>query len=155
MKSFAKTLLHSSCAAARDGPNRRRPRAAKQVGDAAVERQLGSDDGEIDALALGELRRAPSTSPAWTGTQPGDSGDAGVARRAQDLRHAGFARELPGEGMLAAAAADDEDFHASRSAEAQLPSSNYQFQVRYWELEVGHWRLSRRDLCGEHGTGIA
>ena len=42
-----------------------------------------------------------------------DLGDAGIAGRAEDLMT--FEREAPGEGVLAAAAADDENLHDEQS----------------------------------------
>jgi hypothetical protein len=53
MKPFAKTLLHSSCAAARGGPKMRRPARGsdRRRRDRAAAR---ADDREIDRLARGE-----------------------------------------------------------------------------------------------------
>ena len=58
MKSFANTLLDSSAAAALPRAEKQPAFRAKQVGDAATERELGSDDGEVDAA---RARRAPGS----------------------------------------------------------------------------------------------
>ena len=114
MKPFANTLLHSSCAAARGGPKHAPPGGAEAIDDAAIERQLGSDDGEIDRGALGEReqrlgierhRSAASLATAAMPRLPGAQKSGG---------HARLAREPPREGVFAAAAAGNQDPHECR-----------------------------------------
>ena len=87
------------------------PRDPKTIDDAAIERQLGTDDREIDAFAFGK-RRERVGSPALIAAIRRDAGDARhcPARTATSLT-AGSARQFPGERVLAAAAADDQHFH--------------------------------------------
>src|SRR6185369_13860499 len=76
---------------------------AEPIDDAAIERQLRSDDGEIDRVALGK-RQQQFRIARIDRRELGHRRDAGVARRAEERGHAGLARELPGEGVLAPAA---------------------------------------------------
>ena len=52
------------------------------------------------------------------GRQRDVAGDAGVARRAEEVVDAGFLAELPAEGVLARPGADDEDTHGSVLSDA-------------------------------------
>ena len=91
----------------------RRPRGAKAIDDAAIERQLGTDDGEIDALALGERGERVGIAPTSIGDERARSAAMpALPGRADDRADSRLARELPGERVLAAAAADDEHLHA-------------------------------------------
>ena len=59
------------------------PRGAKAIDDAAIERQLGTDDGEIDALRARRARAARRDRRRSTATSRGDARHAGIARRAR------------------------------------------------------------------------
>ena len=146
MKAFAKTLLHSSCAAARDGPKISRPRGREEIDDAAIERQLGTDDGEVDALALGKREHGFDI-----GGVDGDAGrdvaHAGIARRA-DHRFDGRLRgQFPGQRVLAAAAADDHEPHCL-GVWSDKPRC---FSVLRSECGKG----DTAQICGEHLGFIA
>ena len=110
MNSLAKTLLHSSRAAAAVGPKICSPRDEKTFDDAPVERQFRADDGQIDLFADRQVEEAVDIAGV-DGDGAGESGNTGVPRRAQHGRHRGVAAERPDESVLTAAAADDEDFH--------------------------------------------
>ena len=56
----------------------------KKIDDAGGERVVRADDGEVDALVLGELRRASACSVILSGTFGGELRDAGIAGRAED-----------------------------------------------------------------------
>ena len=113
MKSFANTLLHSSCAAARERAEDATPCSAKAIDDAAIERQLGSDDREIDRARARRTRAAPSGSAASTGTRSATRDMPGLPGAQTIAVDAGLAREPPGERVLAAAGADDQNPHRS------------------------------------------
>jgi hypothetical protein len=86
--------------------------ALESVDDARDQRRLRSHDREIDTLRASKLDHAPDV-----GGLDGDVADFGLARRAGIARgdqHFGDpsrCRALPGQGMLPAAGADDQDFH--------------------------------------------
>ena len=82
----------------------------EEIGDAAIERQFRTDDREIDRFAFGEGRNRGRIARADV-RDPGNIGDAGVARRANDLADGALGGELPCERMLAAATADHQHFH--------------------------------------------
>ena len=101
MKSFAKALLVSSCAAACVGPNTRRPSALEAIGQAAAERRFGPDHGQIDPLAIDEPNHGVGVQDV--DRRGGEAArDAGVAGRADDVVDAGFVRELPGRARARA-----------------------------------------------------
>ena len=110
MKDFANTLLHSSRAAARGRTKDAQPVAAKEIDTPLSSGSSGTDDGEIDAFAVARARASAVPSPARPGRWA-RSCDSGIPGRAQHGRHWGSRRELPGERVLAAAAADHEDLH--------------------------------------------
>ena len=59
------------------------PARRKEIDDAAIERQLGTDDGEIDrARVAASASSAVEDRRRRSATSAGDRGDAGVARRA-------------------------------------------------------------------------
>src|SRR5262249_52111106 len=87
-------------------------RGAQLVGEAEAERLLGADDDEVDGLALRELdegrdvvRRDGDVRRVLRG--------AGISRSAQELRSERGLGELPDQRVLAASAADDENFHGA------------------------------------------
>ena len=82
---------------------------AEEIDDAAIERQLRPDDREVDALALGEVehrlriagdRQRPCVATAPCPALPGAQNNGATS---------GSAGELPGERVLAATAADDQN----------------------------------------------
>ena len=85
------------------GTNDEAAGGAKAIDDAGGERGFGADDGEIDAERFGQSQRI------GRGVAGGDAGDAGVAGRGVNLNARGLS-ELPGDGVFAAAGADDENF---------------------------------------------
>ena len=83
---------------------------AQDVGDAFGEGGLGADHHEIDGVfgAEGEDLLAVEDVEGDAGRLLGDAGVAGGAPEAVAFR---VLREGPGQGVLAAAAAEDEDVH--------------------------------------------
>ena len=118
MNALAKSLELSSCAAARVGPKIAQAVRAEGVDDAGGERRLGPDDRERDRFLarerdeFGNRRRADVDERLLARR-------ARVARRDVHARHARALRELPGERVLAAAAADDEDVHGPIAGRAR------------------------------------
>ena len=110
MNAFAKTLLHSSCAAARDGPKMRSPRAWKR---SAIPRSSGSSGPTtVRSMRSRAAKRASSSGSAGVdGSDPRHLGDARVAGSADDFADAPLRRQLPRDRMLAATAADHQHFH--------------------------------------------
>ena len=92
-------------------------RGLESIDDPRDQRPLGTDDREADAFG-----RASATSPAMSVAATGalrHFGSSAVpalpgATRTSVTR--GGLRELPGQRMLAAAAADDEDLHGPLNA---------------------------------------
>ena len=90
-------------------------RCGEPIDDARDERTLGSHDGQIDALTLGEAQQAPGV-----GRRDIDVEDFRFERRACVPRgdeypiHAPRLRAFPCERMFTAAAADDQDLHQWR-----------------------------------------
>jgi len=82
----------------------------KSIDDAAIERQLGADDGEIDRLTFGEREQRIGIGRIdRDGLR--DCRDAGVARRADDRGDGRVAAEAPGECVFAPAAAGNQNPH--------------------------------------------
>ena len=82
----------------------------KQIDDAAIERQFGTNDGEIDALAFGERGKRVDVAGGNRG-EACDFCHPWIPGCAQHVADAGFAREFPGDRMLAAAASDHQNLH--------------------------------------------
>ena len=84
----------------------------EEIDDSAIERQLGPDDGEIDAFALGEreqARRGRRRRRRRFARSARCRDCRGRRRTSRD--GSGSRRELPGERMLAPAAADHQHLH--------------------------------------------
>jgi hypothetical protein len=81
---------------------------AERVHDAIRERTLGTDDGEVELLPLGEQRERVDGGQGKV-AQAAFQRRPGVAR-GHVHRHAGRLREPPCHGVLASAAADDQAF---------------------------------------------
>jgi hypothetical protein len=91
-------------------PENRPARRLESIDDAAIERQLGPDDGEVHGFAFGQRQQPVDIADghrgvACHGTRSGVPGRADYRR---DLRIPG---ETGGEGVLAAAGADDKYLH--------------------------------------------
>ena len=89
MKSFAKILLDSSRAARCVGPNSSQAFCGENVGDAAAERQLGTDDREIDFFATRNRFDGMRVS-GIDGNAARETADAGISGRTHDVRHGAF-----------------------------------------------------------------
>ncbi len=86
--------------------------ALEVVHQAVHQRRLGADDGQRHAFALGQVGQAGLIVDVQGHVfQLGVAGGAGVARRHQHFLHLFRLRHFPGQGVLAATAADDQDFH--------------------------------------------
>ncbi len=108
--SLVKAFDASSRAASRPGPERRDAAGAQDVGDALGQRRLGADHDEVDVVLAGEGQHLVAVEDVER--HAGRLlGDAGVAGRAPEPVALGVLREGPGQRMLAAAAAEDEDVH--------------------------------------------
>jgi hypothetical protein len=84
--------------------------AAEQVDHAGGQRGLGAHHRQADAFGRGEVRQLDEIGDRHV-RQCRVAGAAAVARRDEDLLHLGRLRQLPGQRVLARAAADHEDFH--------------------------------------------
>jgi hypothetical protein len=82
----------------------------KPIDDTATERQLGTDDREVDRFARGECDERVGIRGVGT-HDPCERRDARVAWRAHDLGDGALTREAPDQRMFAPAAADDQDLH--------------------------------------------
>jgi len=86
----------------------------EHVNDSPTEWELGSDHSEIDALAAGEAQELVRVTDIRVQAL-GDRRDPWVPGRATDGGDVSFARELPGQGVLSRAAADNEDLHEEQA----------------------------------------
>jgi hypothetical protein len=78
----------------------------------ATERDLGTDDCEVDALATGDAQEIRWF--AGIGRYAARDGtDAGVPGSAQYLRNRALARQLPRKRVLPCTATDNEDLHVN------------------------------------------
>ena len=82
------------------------------VGDAERERQLGTHDRQIDLEIAGEVGQLLHLVRGDR-HQVGHLLDSGVAGGAVEIGDSRALSELPAQGVLAAAAADDQNFHVS------------------------------------------
>src|SRR5206468_1992077 len=82
----------------------------KTISDAGTEGQLGSDDCEIDVLAVNQGEYGVEV--AWRGrTQSSQLADAGVSGCAPQLAHVPIGREPGDQRVLARTAPDNENPH--------------------------------------------
>ena len=79
---------------------------AQLVGNTRHERNLGTDDDEIDVERVGE-REQPFPIVGTNRVAGAERGDAGIAGGGVELAQALALGELPGERVLAAAGTDD------------------------------------------------
>ncbi len=78
------------------------PSGGKPVGDAEAERQLGPDDGEVDALAFGEAQEGVRIGEVGR-EGAGEARDAGIAGSGDHLADAWVAGQAGDQGVLAGA----------------------------------------------------
>ena len=102
--------LEPGCRAAR--PEAGEAGSRKGIDDARDERSLGTDDRHIDMLTACQLHQGREVlgGDGYI-AHPGLRRSAGVAWRHQHFTHARSGGAFPGERMLTAAAADDQNFH--------------------------------------------
>ena len=86
-------------------------RGLEAVGEARGQRRFRAADREIDSLLLGEGDEAIEVHRI-DGHAFGDLRDAGISRRAIELRHQRACGNRPGKRVLASARTDEEDVHA-------------------------------------------
>ena len=103
MTSLAYALEPSSCAASAVGPNADDPRLDAAVDEAGDQRDLRPDDDEVDP-GRGDRRRVLGARERRRLAR-----DPRVPGRAEHLRRLRGAQQRAHDGVLAAAAADDED----------------------------------------------
>ena len=87
-------------------------RRREQIADAQNQRHFRADDGQIDMMRLGkpEQVRRIIGGDRYIG-HLGFQGGARIARRDVDIADPAGLRHLPGQGMFAATAANDQDIH--------------------------------------------
>ena len=83
----------------------------KLVHDAFGERPLRADHGEVNAVLLGKGDEGGDVGGA-DGDVVGDGGGAGVAGGDEDFTGLGALRQLPDDGVLPGARADNEKFQS-------------------------------------------
>ena len=114
-RSLVKPFEPSSCAAAFDGPKTRMPAARRSSARPAT----SGASGPTTTRSIARSRQKSATAAMVRDVERhafGLFGDAGIARRDEELRQQRRRRQLPGQRMLAAARADEEDVHGSRLA---------------------------------------
>jgi len=94
----------------RGRPEGQVPARAQRVDEPRHERRLGTDDGEVNPLALDRLDD-PLHILRGDLQQARVPGDPGVPRRAQQLGHLRRASERAHDRVLAPTGADDQDLH--------------------------------------------
>ena len=95
-------------AAAAVGPNARNPASLQPVNEPERQRVVRGDEHQVGLLALCE-GNLPVKVGGFHRKALGDLCDAGVPWRYHEPADIALPMEYPGEGMLAAALADDED----------------------------------------------
>ena len=98
------------------------PARPKRVGYARGEWCLGSHHDEVHALRCRELHDAPDVRGRHRNTTR-ELRDARIARSSEELESWIIALELPGEGVLASAPAEDQCSHESDVLNALLKAS--------------------------------
>ena len=86
------------------------PGTAESVHDASGKRRLGADDCQGDVVLTSKFDELVDCRPSHV-FKPFGQRRTGIARRHVDLLNAFALRKPPGERMLAAAAADHQNFH--------------------------------------------
>ncbi len=110
MKSFANALLDSRRAAARGWAERQKPIQLETIDQAQAQRELGTDDGEVDALAPGKLGQAVNVRNRNL-KELRVLSHSRVSGGSQQRRNGGIGCEAGKERVLAGSAADDENSH--------------------------------------------
>ena len=132
MTSLANAFEPSICAAARGRAEHRDPRVAERVGDPGDQRRLRPDDDQVDPeLGRASVGDGVAGSSGSTACSVATAADARVAGGGMHLGDRGVAGERPGQGVLAAAGADDEDLHG-RDPHRRASSR----QIRSWTTTV-------------------
>ena len=121
MKRCEKTLEASNRAAFWFGPQMRRPSLLEQVHDAQRQGVVRPDDGEVDAVLPGEGQEGGQVFGAKLDALDRGAvlcqaflGDASIAGRAPEAGDVGRLRQLPNQGVFAAARANDQNLHRRR-----------------------------------------
>ena len=110
MNAFANALLDSSRAAAWLGPNSSRPSRRKPIGDAEAQRQLRSDDGEVDLLARGKLQETRGVGKVSV-HGAAERRHAGISGSADDLAPLALGKQAGSQRVLARTAAENQNSH--------------------------------------------
>ena len=92
------------------GAENLQPARAELVDDARRQRRLGTHDRQVDVLLYGEVGDRAEVGERDV-LKPRLDGGAGIAGGDEDFLHPRALRELPGQRMLAASAANDEELH--------------------------------------------
>ena len=92
------------------GAEHRSPLGAKPVRQPAGERHLGADDGEVDAVHIGQVGQAIEIVRR-DGQVGGERGGAGIAGRAVEVGLGVLPPDRPAERMFPASAADHQGPH--------------------------------------------
>src|SRR2546430_8325190 len=101
----------------RDRTERREARFDEPIGEPGDERRLRSHHGQVDPLALGE-RDEPVERVGGERNARGVARDTRIAGRGEEPLDAWALGDFPGQRVLPAAAADDEDPHCIGVREA-------------------------------------
>ena len=121
MKRCENTLEASNRAACWFGPQMRSPCLLEQVHDAERQGIVRADDGEVGVVLPGEGQEGGQVFGAKVDAL--DQGavlgqaflrDAGIAGRAPEAGDVGRLRQLPNQGVFAAAGANDQNLHRRR-----------------------------------------
>ena len=110
MTSLANAFDASMLGRGGAGPEDRPALGPEPVRQAARERHLGTDDGEIDAVHVGRVGQSVQIV-GGDGEVGGELGGTGIARRAVEVGVGVLAAERPAERMLPPSAADDQQPH--------------------------------------------
>ena len=110
MRSLQKTLLPSSSAAAQRWPEDSQAGRLEGIDDARSERPFRTDDRQPDLVLLGEADQRRKVVSRDRHVLALDV-RARVARRDEHSLRPRALRDFPGQGVLPATAADDEDVH--------------------------------------------
>ena len=93
--------------------------AGEAIGKAQAQRQLRSDDGEIDLFPLDDVNEIIRAGHVRT-NETGNRLDTGISRRTEDFSDVALGSKPASQGMLARTGTDNQNSHRVNNLEAKI-----------------------------------